>query len=728
VRTVCPHTCGLACGILAHVKDGVLVKVEPGDFPGTSHICHRGLAAMKHVYHPDRLKYPVKRVGERGEGKWERISWDEALDTIAVKLGEIGDKYGSSSFAWAMDMLGVIAVSSYVGMVGACQGTFIGLVGMGDSAGPSNDLVCYGAPYAYGESYTMHFDNPAFCLIWGNNPAETDFFKWRRIRDARERGVRVVVIDPKFTTTASKADEYLQIRPGTDGALALGMINVILDKGLHDISFITKHTVGPFLVRIDNGMFLREKDISSGGSDKYMVWDTPTDTARSYDMPETSPALTGAYKVQGIDCKPAFQLLLECVHEYSPDRASEITELPADTIRRLAIEYATAKPAASYRGMGCQRTFHGDLTYHAINSLAAVTGNISVEGHAPFVTNRAVFLTRGFPKPLPLLNMYEAILNDKPYPIRALWIARHNLVNQDPDFNKILNELLPRLELFIVADIFMSVSAKYADIVLPACTSYECTDLISPAGNGSHNYLQLQQKVIEPLYESRSDFDAMVSLARRMGMDGYMDKSAEEYCEAILASGHPSMEGITMQKLQEGPLPTAPHSVPDFATPSGRLEFYVESLKGFDQQLPVYLEPLESNRGSLAEKYPLCFLATHTKYRTHSMFANIPWLRELAPEPKLDVNPVDAKARRIQDGDLVRVFNDRGEVKLRARVHSGVRQGLVSTSQGWAPRDYVSGTHQALTHATINLAQQAAFEPNASYHDVLVEVEPVKEG
>ncbi len=728
VRTVCPLSCGPACGILAHVKDGVLVKVEPGDFPGTSHVCGRGLAAAKLVYHPDRLKYPMKRLGDRGEGKWQRISWEEALDTIALRLKEIGDKYGSSSLAWVHGSLGVVSVSSVIGLAGACKGTFIDMTGCGDAAGPCADIACYGTSWWYGEDYTVHFDNPALCLIWGENAVETEPFKWPKIRAAKERGARLVVIDPRFTPTASKADEYIPIRPGTDAALALGMMNVILDRGLHDTSFLAHHTVGPFLVRTDNGLFLREKDMSGGQSEKYVVWDTNTSAPQSYDMAETAPALTGAYRVRGLNCKPAFQLLADLVCQFPPDRASEITEIPADTITRLGIQYATNKPAASFRGMGCTRgSFHGDLSFRAINTLAALAGNISFEGHTPFELNRPALMAWGIPSFITLLRFYEAVLSDKPYPIKALWMTRHNLINQDPNFNRITGELVPRLEFIVATDMFMTTSAQYADIVLPGSSFYEYTDVVPPAGVGAHNYLQLQPKVIEPLYESRPDLDVMAEVAKRMGIDGCLSQSHEEYVELLLAPGHASMEGITVERLKESPMPPAPHSVPRFNTPSGRLEFYTERLKEFGQELPVYLEPRESSRTPLAQKYPLSLITAHTKYRYHSMFANVRWLRELAPEPTLEMNPGTAQSRDIQDGDLVRVFNDRGEVKLKARLHQGVGLGLVNICQGWSPGDYVEGTHQALTDNVINPAQEAIFEPNAALFDTLVEVERVEE-
>jgi len=727
VRTVCPFGCGIACGILAHVRDGRLVRVEPGDFPHTSHVCARGLSVPRLVYHPERLKYPLKRRGPRGEGQWERISWDEAIGIIAEKFTRIGQTYGTQSLAFVSTGVGILANLVTVGFAGACQGIFILPAGLGDSAGPCADMASYGAYQWFGEDYANRFDNPAFCLVWGNNPAVTEPFKWRRIREAKEKGALLVVIDPLFTTTASKADEYIPIRPGTDAALALGMMNVILEKGLHDIAFLTRYTVAPLLVRSDNSLFLRMNDIVLDEAAEYLAWDIRSNAPVAHTA-GAEPALTGTYNVNGIPCKPAFQLLSELIRQYPPSRAAEISEVPEDIIRRLATAYATARPAAIYRGMGCTRgSFHGDLSFRAINTLAALTGNVKVESPRNCLYNAAAFLTHGVPGFVTLLQMYETILTGNPHPIKSLWMTRHNLVNQDPNFNKIIRELLPQLELVVVADLFMTTSARYADIILPTCSPFEFDDLAAPIGNGSHDYLQLQQKVIEPLYESRSDLDIYASLAKRMGIDGFLDKTAVEYLEMILASGHPSMEGITLERLREGPSPPEPYDTPPFATPSGRVEFYSERLKPFGQELPVYFEPLESQNRPLAKKYPLTFFSTHPKYRFHSMFANVSWIRELDPEPVLSINPVDAAPRGIHDGNLVRAFNDRGEVQLKARVHQGIRPGLVNLSQGWSPGDYFKGTHQALTHETINPAQAAIYEPNSAFYDTLVEVELVKE-
>ncbi len=726
IRTVCPLNCGIACGVLAHVQDGKLIKVEPSDHLGTSHVCLRGLSAPKLVYHSDRIKYPLKRSGSRGEGKWEHISWDEATKTIATNYKEIGEKYGTTSLAFVNDQVGALTTTAMLGFIGACGGTFIDPSGCGDVAGPCADKACYGSPWWYGEDYTNQFENPASIFVWGENPAETKAFKWRMIRNAKEQGARIIVIDPRFTTTASKADEFVPLRTGTDAALALGMMNAVLKQGLEDKAFIANHTIGPFLVRTDNGLLLREKDIISGESDKYVIWDTTTNEARDSETPGTIPALTGIYEVNGITCKPAFQLLTELIDQYPPQKASEITGIPAQTIERLGIEYATARPAASYKGLGGTRgNIHGDLNFRAISTLAAITGNISFKGRHSSEVNMTVLMTKGFPGVLPLLNLYEAILEDKPYPIRSLYMARHNPINQYANFNKIIGELVPKLDFIVVADLFMSTSAQYADIVLPAAGPYESNDLYSPLGDGSHNYLQLQPKVIEPLHESRSDIDIFASITAAMGINDFLDQHPEEYINQMLASGHSSTEGITTEQLKDNPRLPNDHAVKGFGTTSDKFEFYTESLIPFGQELPVYLEPMESPKAPIAQDYPLTLLTVHPKYRLHSMFANVSWIREIDAGPVLEINPSDAEVRGIADGDTVRAFNGRGEVVLHASTNSGIRPGSVNICQGWSPEHFMGGTHQAMTHETINSAQQAIYQPNIAQYDTLVEVELV---
>jgi len=720
IRTACGIVDGVRCGILAHVKNGVLVKVEPAEFPDPRfrHICARALCSTQLVYHPDRLKYPLKRVGKRGEGKWQRVSWDEALDTIASKLTEICKKNGSESLAWAIEVM------AYIRLASALEATMINPIGFGDAAGPCADEVTFGTQY--GHLYTMDQKDPGMCVLWGANQAETRPYYWRRIRDAKERGAKLVAIDPRFTSSASKADQYISIRPGTDAALALGMMNVIFEQGLEDRPFITEHTVGPFLVRGDNGLFLRERDIVQADSDNYVVWDTKKKKPAAHTKEGTRPALEGVYHIAGVECKTAFQLLVDLAKQYPLKTASAITEVPAREIEKLAVEYVHRKPVASYRSMGLQRTFHGDLSWRAVATLVAISGNINLEGYSEgyrrfLFDNGTMLYGDKFPRPMPILKAYESIMDGQPYAIKALWLAGHNFMNQVPDNNIVLKKLVPCLEFIVVSDMFMTDSARYADIVLPTCSFFEYLDLLPPLDILSP-YMQLQPKVIEPLYESRSDRDIVNEIGLRMGLPKDFPVTAEQYVERILSSGHPSMEGITLEKLQKGPVETAPYTITGFNTASGRLEFYSERMKEYGQELPVFIEPIEGVRRPKAKKYPLSYLSTHTKYGNHSLMANVAWLRELDPEPLLEMNPEDAKARGIADGDRVVAFNDRGMVKLKAKVHEGMRPGVVNINEGWWHHQFAEGSYQELTHATINPAQLAVFEPNSAMYDNLVEV------
>ncbi|MFC1823714.1 molybdopterin-dependent oxidoreductase [Thermodesulfobacteriota bacterium] len=731
IRTVCRVEDGVNCGILAHVKDGKLLKVEPADFPrpGMRHICMKGLSTIKDlVYHPDRLKYPLKRDGERGAGQWKRISWDEAFDIIAENLKDISAKYGSESIVIAPGQIGTSAMMSiYLRLASALQASWVSLAGYGDAAGPGADMLSYGLPY--GGHFTTDLPDAKYCIIWGGNYTETQPLTWRRIRNHKERGGKLVVVDPRFTSTAAKADEYLMPRPGTDTALVWGMIKVILDKGLIDESFINQYTVGPMLVREDNGLFLRGKDLSSNASERVLVWDSLTNGPKPLDEAGIAPVLKGSFQVNGTACRTAFQVLADTAAQYPLDQVSETTEVPPDAIERVAIGYATEKPAVFYRGWGMQRTFYGELAWRAATIMAAITGNIKLDGYRNFMLNRREFSkvpNRKF-KRLALLQMYETILTQKPYPVKALWIAANNFINQIPDFNKVVNEFIPRLDFIVTVDHFMTTSAEYSDLVLPAASFYESADLLPPFDT-VNPFMQIQQKVIEPQYESMSHVDIVNNVGAKMGFEEHFCRSAEEYMELLLSSEHPSVKGITLEKLKETPVELPEYDVPVlFNTPSGRIEFYNESMKTYGHELPGYIEPKESVRQPLAGKYPLVCINGHTRYLKSSTFANSPLMRELEPEPNLEMNPADAESRGINDGDLVVVFNDRGKVELKAKIHLGIGSGVVNLNQGWWPQNYAAGSHQELTNSEINPAQVVAFEPNAALNDNLVEVKKLEE-
>jgi anaerobic selenocysteine-containing dehydrogenase len=726
IRTVCGLPDYMRCGLSVDVEDGVITKIRPADFPDPADrgACLKGLAMREMVYHPDRLKYPLKRLGERGEDKWQRVSWDEAMTAIAAKLQEVGQRYGADSVAWIISPMPNLSCGGYGRLASLSKGTVVDWWGCGDAAGPCADMLTFG--YMRGEVHLLSDPDPRFVIVWGYNPAATNYDHMRKIVRARKKGAKVTVIDPRFTATAAHADEHISLRPGTDGALALGMINVILQEGLRDKRFIADNTVGTLLVRRDNGLYLKEGEVMPGGRpDRLMIMDEYSGRRQTAGTPQAKPAINGSYEISGIECAPAFQLLSDMVKEYTPERVSQITDVPADVIRRLAVAYGSRRPASIYRGWGMQRTFYGDLACRAINTLAAVTGNINLERPPGFVLNSAKFLAPGDPmKTLPVMLMYDAISQNQPHPVKAVWCSNHDFVAQMPNMNRVVHDLISHLELVVVCDLFMTPSAKYADYVLPAASFFESTDV--SVASFYHSYLQFQPKVIDPLYESKPDFQIAADLAKRLGLGDYFNKTEEQYIEELLASHHPTMEGISLARLKEGPVIAKPIDRPvQFRTPTGLIEFYVERLKKAGQELPIYLEPTESTRSERARTYPLSLLTTHSRNRIHSTFAKIPSLLAEEPEPTLEISPADAQARDIMDGDTVRVFNSRGQVKLRARLSHRIKPGVVDISQGWWPDQYLQGHHNELTHESVNPVQLSVIGPNAALYDVLVQIEKV---
>lgn len=740
VRTVCPAHCGIdACGILAHVNGDRVVKVEPAQFPNPKHrrICLRGLSSLEITYHPDRLKYPMRRVGDRGEGKFERISWDEALDTIADQFKDISARHGWPSIGWVLGGpgAGTTKFGAYLRLASLTQSTRVSAWGYGDAGLPCGSRVLFGAHMPFPllmDSFLIDPSRSELVVVWGSNPAESAPLNiMRPIMDAKENGARLVVIDPLFTRTASKADEYLGIKPGTDTALALGMLHVIFEKRLHDVGFINRHTVGPYLVNVDTGKFLRGKDMGFKDAREYVIWDDTSNTPTVRNAPGTNPVITGTYSINGFACKPSFQLLLDLAREYPPERASEITGISAKIIRKLAEKIGAVETATFITHMGVSRTFHGDISMRALGTVATVTGNVNASprgGYRRAVLNWKPFLHADPAKPsysrLGILQLYDAVISGKPYPIKALWFSFINFLNQCVDCNKIVREIFPKLDFIVAAELFMTPTARYADILLPACSYLEFSDLIP----FPYPYVQLQHKVIEPLYESKSDVDIASGLAGKLGFSEYFDKGEDGFIDLILDSKDPSMEGITREKLREGLITLNP--IPDsaqeydvrFHTPSGKIELYCEALREVGQALPVYLEPLETPLDPAGKKYPLAYIQGHSQYRTHSMFANVSSLLELNPEPVVEINPIDAAARGISDNDLVTVFNDRGRTTLKARVTEGVRPQVVNISEGWWIDQFQEGSVNHLTHGVINPVQEKVYEPNMHMNDVAVEV------
>ena len=740
VRTVCPAHCGIdACGILAHVKEGRVVKVEPASFPDPKYrrICLRGLSSLDITYHKDRLKYPMKRVGKRGEGKFERISWDEALDTIADKFKAIAAKHGWPSIGWVLGGpgAGTTKFGAYLRLASLTQSTRVSAWGYGDAGLPCGSRVIFGTQFPYALLFGGMLAGkakPDVVVVWGANPGESQPLNLMRpIMDAKAKGARLVVIDPRFTVTASKADAYLGVRPGTDSALALGLMQVIFRKGLHDGPFILKHSTGPYLVRSDTGKYLRGRDLGLDEEQEYVVWDTANHKPVLRKAEGVVPAIGGTYTVNNIECKTAFELLKELCAAYTPQKTSEITGVAPDLIVSLAERIGSARETTFVTHMGFTRTYHGDISLRALGTVATVTGNVMATfkgGYLPAVLNWKPFLKAVPDKPsysrLGILQLYEAIISGKPYPVKAVWFSFINFLNQCAHSNKIEKEVFANLDFIVDTELFMTPTARYADILLPVCSFLEFSDLVPHP----YPYIQYQQKAIEPLYESRSDADIAASLAERLGFAEYFTGGEEGFVDLLLDSKNPSMEGITREKLMHGAMPV--NAIPDmdqafdipFSTPSGKIEIYSEGLVDDGQALPFQLDPLESPVPGKKTKYPLAFIQGHSRFRTHSMFANVDALLEMNPEPMVEINPRDAEQRDICDGDQVVVYNDRARTKLKAAVSEGVAPGVVNIMQGWWIDQFAEGSVNHLTHDVINPVQEKVYEPNMHMNDVAVEI------
>ena len=623
VRTVCAPNCTNSCGQLVHVKDGRIVKVEPAEFPDPRYnrICLKGISnAMQRTYSPDRVKYPMLRVGERGEGKWKRISWDEAYDYLAKKIKEIQTKYGDGAMAW-MSMTGDYgmfgqAISRRIANV--MKGTLLTNLGiMGDLACniayfPATGMLQDGHPWP-------DLMNTKLAIFFGCNYAETSLNDTRFIWDAMENGMKLVVVDPRFSNTAAKADQWIAIRPGTDAALILGMMNVILKKNLHKPQFLIDNTNVPFVIRTDTGQFLRVKDIQGGASEQFMVFDAASGELRPWGT--TPHALSGKTKVRLNDGKEvevctAWDRISEYIAQWTPEKASEVCEVPADVITELAVEYATTEPAAIRVSQGINRYWQGHQGVRAALLLGALCGNHGKKGAGVSWAGGTLFKMiasapscwlnprekEGYEEKVVVgSHLFELIPKDQPWPIRGIWFNHYNYATQMPNYNRFVKEIAPKLELIAVNEQLMNDATTYADIVLPACSWYEQeAELV---GSWSNYYIQYRHQCIEPLWEAKQDHTIYAEISERMGYGEYWGSVDDSINEIIDNFVEDKLRNIDKKELFEKGVTKAlypddfvPFADQKYFTPSGKLEIYQEGLEQYGEAVPVFEEPIESNR------------------------------------------------------------------------------------------------------------------------------------
>ena len=699
INTGCCHDCGGRCTLKAHVKDGKIIRFETdnGEDPQLR-ACLRGRAYRQKVYHPDRLKYPMRRTGERGEGKFEKISWDEALSKVASKMKEIKEKYGNSSilFIPGAGNQGMLHGPTPSGLV---LNQFGGYTRMWGAASYEGALFASMATYGTMTTGNAREDllNSKLIIMWGWNPATTIWDPGTPLMfaKAKEKGIKIVIIDPIFTDSAAIfAEQWIPIRPGTDAAMLSSMAYVIITEDLQDQNFIDKFTVG---------------------FDKY----------KAYIMGEED----GVPK--------------------TPQWAEEITKVPAETIITLAKEYATNKPAALMAGWGPARTARGEQYSRAANVLCAITGNIGINGGyasgfmrayysretvsstrkkttGPVTQEKkkekqekqtprgnpvdfrapprkdALYKLRGGTNPantrIHFNEYYDAILQGKkggfPADLKMAYITSENRLNQYSNVNKGI-KALKSLEFIVVLEQFMTPTAKFADILLPVNTFMERNDIAVP-WLGSPYYIYLN-KVIDSLYESKTDVEICKELAIKLGVNPGLLNLTEDQILRMFSSPRKDIksydemkrDGFYKVKVDE-PFVAFKEQIEDpknnpFPTLSGKIEIYSEHMAELDipnmPPIPKYLSHEEHYDAPLAEKYPLQLLTPHNKRRTHSSLSMIPWLNEVEPH-MVWINPIDAESRGIEYGDLVDTFNERGRVRIPANVTERVIPGVVVVYQG----------------------------------------------
>jgi anaerobic dimethyl sulfoxide reductase subunit A len=755
IRVGCPaHNCGGRCLLIAQVENGRITRLDTDDRPDTLaapqlRACARGRAYLRRQYHPDRLRFPLKRAGMRGEGQFVRCSWEEALELAAGELQRVKAKYGNEA------LFVPYGTGSYNQLNGShtarrLMNLFGGCLGIYNSY--SWGAINIATPTVYGTLVTgnqrQDWLNSRYIIMWGWNPAEmrdgtnSDYF----VKLARENGAKVVCIDPRHSLSAAAlADEWIPILPGTDTAMMSAMAYVMLTEGLYDADFVRSHCVG---------------------------WD-------NFQMPpgaEEAESYTD-YLLGTRDGVPK-----------TPDWAEAITTVPAATIARIAREYATCKPGVLYQGYGMQRRAYGEQVVRAGCVLAAISGNVGVAGGwagglgaqapdgGPFWT---LFPTGENPikASIPVFLWSEACLRGHEMAsadgvigcsqlttdIKLIYgVATNCLINQHADINRSAAILKDesKVEFIVVQDNFLTPTAKFADLVLPACTQFETWGVEDGWKYGDE--VILQPKLVEPLEECKSDYRICADIAERLGFEdvyteGRDEKAWVEWCLERFRETRfpdlPSLDTFMEQNLGAYSKPVTQPAVAftDFRrdpqkyplkTPSGKIEIFSKTLYDMDRPdeipaVPKYIpewqissagkdSKLPSEGERLSKIYPLHAIGHHSLARVHSTHANNDWLQEAFPQ-RIFINPVDAAARGIGDGDLVRVWNELGELVIQARLTQRILPGVVDIPQGawWNPD--VNGVDQG---GCINVLTSHRWTPLAfgsTQHSIMVEIEKSKQ-
>jgi anaerobic selenocysteine-containing dehydrogenase len=730
--------CTSRCGSVAVIKDGRFVALEPDpSHPTGKALCAKGRAAPELVYHLDRLLYPMKRTRPKGDPDpgWERIGWDEALDLIAANLRRIADEHGPESVVFSVaspstsssddSTVWIQRLMNAYGSPNLCAA--MELCGWGRYQATT---YTFGAPVP--GNYMPDLENAGCILFWGYNPNLARLSHATATMEAIKRGARLIVVDPRRTGIAKKADLWLQVRPGTDGALALGIAGVMIARGWYDVEFIRSWTNGPLLVRQDDGRFLTEADLAVAGSDRrYVAWSETFARPVLYD-PATGRyegdgaqlALFGTFTVQTLHgeviCEPAFERVAALCREYSPRRVQEITGVSGEQVESAARLLWDARPLAYYAWSGVEMQTNATQIARAIAQLSILTGSLDVPGGnvlfsaapAANVTGMELMSAEQRAKTLGLgerplgparwqfvtsYEVYQGIFEKRPYPVHGLFGFGANLLLAHAA-TSYGYEALKALDFYVHADLFMNPTAELANIVLPVASPFEreALKLGFEISQAAQSRVQLRQKVVEPRGEARSDTQIVFDLAVRLGLgDVFWNGDIEAAYRDQLAP-----TGLTLEELRRQPagvqlpLRTRYRKFADpidgkprgFNTPTRKIELYSETMleRGYPP-LPEYEEPLVSpaSRPDLVERFPLILTCAKNTLFCETQHRGLPSLRRQAMDPEVELHPAAAAERGIHPGDWVRIETPQGSVRARARMNDSLATNVVCGQHGW---------------------------------------------
>ena len=731
--------CRSRCGCTAVVEDGKLLGIEPDkSHPSGAKLCPKGRASPELVHHPDRLTRPLRRTTPKGApAAWEEISWDAALDEIAGRMARIRETHGAEQVAFSATTPSGTHLSDSISWIERLIRAF----------GSPNTIysteICnwhkdVASRFTYGwDIGTPDFARAGTILLWGHNPVATWLARSTEIQAALRRGARLIVVDPRPTLYARRADRWLQVRPGTDQALALGLAHLMLDAGAFDAAFAAEWSNGPLLVRRDSGRFLRDSDLRDGGNPRILMAAAEDGGLLRYDSAagawlDGSPGTAALFAEREVEtsdgpvaCASSLALFRDAAAAWPPARVAAETGVAEADLRATAALLGGGEPVAYYAWNGVGQSTRATQTDRALSILYGLTGSYgraggNVPGAAAVfndISGKELISDDQKAKALGLeerplgppaqgwvtaRDVYRAVLEGEPYPVRMLVSFGGNLLANQPDTER-AKAALDALEFHVHSDFFLNPTAEHADIVLPAATSWEREGL-RPGFDSSLEGLrrvQLRPAAIAPRGEARSDTDIALGLAERLGLCELMFGCDAEAGHAHLLA--PS--GVTMEELREKPegvvvdgeVPLEPYRKGGFPTPSKRLEIYSETL--LQAGYPP-LPRLEESFEPAPADTPLRLGCAKTVAYCHSQGRNIPSLRKLAPDPVVEVAPETAEAAGVGQGDWVALRTPAGRFAARAALTKGLAPDCVFAQHGWLETAPEAGTTTNFNAAT----------------------------